>query len=423
MPDRPAASAPARNCAGGDASANRPAGSPPRRAAPPDRARASAAYTRSEPRGSVGSVSTAAPPAARTASAITASPQATATGPMSASRPRSSTCTIIGLPWMSASGLPGSRVEAMRAGMMTIGLHGLMGKGRFPMVRAPYGGARPRATAGRRLLLRVWSGSTGKSRRMDSMEVNKGIAAVLVAGIVVFSHRPDRRQPGAREAPEKPVLNIAAAPGRNRRRRGQAGGTCRRSRRCWPAADPTAGEAFANKVCVACHTFDKGGKPGVGPNLYGVVGAPHDHRAGLQLFAGAEVQAGALDLRRVERVAAQAERLCARHAHGVRRHHQRQAAGRRDRLSAHAVGQSAAAAGARGGAADCAATAAAPAAGRTSSRSREAATLGIRLAVEPAELDRSRSPPPKPRRMSPARWCGRSSVPGSPSTRSPTDRR
>ena len=47
--------------------------------------------------------------------------------------PRSSTCTIIGRPWMSASGLPGSRVEAMRAGMTTIGFtgarrDGLMGK-------------------------------------------------------------------------------------------------------------------------------------------------------------------------------------------------------------------------------------------------------------------------------------------------------
>ena len=29
-------------------------------------------------------------------------------------------------------------------------------------------------------------GWTGKSRRMDSMEVNKGIAAILVAGIVFF---------------------------------------------------------------------------------------------------------------------------------------------------------------------------------------------------------------------------------------------
>ena len=85
------------------------------------------------------------------------SPHATATGPRSASRPRSSTCTIIGLPWISASGLPGSRVEAMRAGMTTIGFTGggLMGNGRFPMVRAPYGGERPRATACRRVRLRV----------------------------------------------------------------------------------------------------------------------------------------------------------------------------------------------------------------------------------------------------------------------------
>ena len=145
-------------CAGkpAGASEDRPAGSPPRRADPAGSSVARAACTRSEPRGSVGSVSTATPPLARTASAISGSPQATATGPISASRARSSTCTIIGRPWMSASGLPGSRVEAMRAGMTTIGftcardLGGLMGKGRFPMVRTPYGGERPRATARRR---------------------------------------------------------------------------------------------------------------------------------------------------------------------------------------------------------------------------------------------------------------------------------
>jgi cytochrome c len=41
------------------------------------------------------------------------------------------------------------------------------------------------------------------------------------------------------------------------------------------SADPKAGEADTWKLgCVACHIFNDGGKAGVGPNLYGVVGEP-----------------------------------------------------------------------------------------------------------------------------------------------------
>jgi cytochrome c2 len=40
-------------------------------------------------------------------------------------------------------------------------------------------------------------------------------------------------------------------------------------------ADPATGEAYAKKVCVVCHSLNEGGKPIVGPNLYGVVGGPH----------------------------------------------------------------------------------------------------------------------------------------------------
>jgi len=47
-----------------------------------------------------------------------------------------------------------------------------------------------------------------------------------------------------------------------------------------PAIEPTAAmgeQAF--RRCVACHTIDKGGRNGIGPNLHGIVGravAAHD---------------------------------------------------------------------------------------------------------------------------------------------------
>lgn len=42
-----------------------------------------------------------------------------------------------------------------------------------------------------------------------------------------------------------------------------------------PVVAPTAamGEQVF-KRCVACHTVDKGGRNGIGPNLHGIVGAP-----------------------------------------------------------------------------------------------------------------------------------------------------
>lgn len=45
------------------------------------------------------------------------------------------------------------------------------------------------------------------------------------------------------------------------------------------AADIEAGrKSFAK--CATCHTVDKGGANRVGPNLWGIVGAPHAHVAG-----------------------------------------------------------------------------------------------------------------------------------------------
>jgi cytochrome c len=47
------------------------------------------------------------------------------------------------------------------------------------------------------------------------------------------------------------------------------------------SADAARGDADTKKLgCVVCHTFNEGGKAGLGPNIYGIVGAPHAHMQG-----------------------------------------------------------------------------------------------------------------------------------------------
>lgn len=116
-----------------------------------------------------------------------------------------------------------------------------------------------------------------------SLEVNKMFAAALTAGIVfmvagvvggVIVHprkletsalaiaAPAPAAAPAAPAPLEPIGPLLAA------------------------ANADNGRQIAQRACASCHTFNEGGRSGVGPNLYGVVNGPHAHVEGFNYSAG-----------------------------------------------------------------------------------------------------------------------------------------
>ena len=97
---------------------------------------------------------------------------------------------------------------------------------------------------------------------MDGTEINKILAALLIAGIVfalggvlggvLIQSRPPAKLafviPGAR--PPSPILALLTA------------------------ANPLQGRQDAAAQCGGCHSFEPSGTAIVGPNLYGIVDAP-----------------------------------------------------------------------------------------------------------------------------------------------------
>jgi cytochrome c len=126
---------------------------------------------------------------------------------------------------------------------------------------------------------------------MDTMEVNKVCAAVLVAGIAFFLTGMIGDILVQSTVPKEPAIKIEGAPA------APAGGAP--AEEALPPiapllakADPAKGDALVKKLCASCHTFDQGGKAGVGPNLYGVLGAPHGHMEGFNYSAGLKGKQG-----------------------------------------------------------------------------------------------------------------------------------
>jgi cytochrome c len=125
---------------------------------------------------------------------------------------------------------------------------------------------------------------------MDSMDINKTIAAILVAGIVFFltgtigmnlvQEHPLAKSAITIDIPEPTTASepVAAAPPP--------------IANLLAKADLAAGQSYASKVCAACHTFTPGGKAGIGPNLYNVVGGPHAHMEGFNYSTALKSKTG-----------------------------------------------------------------------------------------------------------------------------------
>ena len=127
---------------------------------------------------------------------------------------------------------------------------------------------------------------------MNSLEVNKACAAVLVAGIAFMGAS---LLGDALVSPHKLVKSAIQIdlPEANKAASGPVAAPEPPTALLLASADSALGEAQVKaQGCVACHSFNEGGKAGVGPNLYGVIGAPHGHMEGYTYSAALKGKAG-----------------------------------------------------------------------------------------------------------------------------------
>jgi cytochrome c len=125
---------------------------------------------------------------------------------------------------------------------------------------------------------------------VDSFELNKILGAILGTCLGILSINIAAGAIFAPTKPAKPGYEIVVP-------EQKPGGQPQQQEPQQPIeqllvnADVGRGENAAKK-CAACHTFNKGGRPLVGPNLWGVVGRPRASEAGVNYSAALKSKGG-----------------------------------------------------------------------------------------------------------------------------------
>ena len=124
----------------------------------------------------------------------------------------------------------------------------------------------------------------------NSLEMNKIFAAILTAGVTfgaagligrLIVHPTPLKESAIQIGEPAPVQAIAAI----------AAPALEPISPLLAAANVQAGQQLAQRQCASCHSFNEGGRSGVGPNLYGIVGAKHAHAVGFNYSAAIRAMA------------------------------------------------------------------------------------------------------------------------------------
>ena len=124
---------------------------------------------------------------------------------------------------------------------------------------------------------------------MDSIEVNKLLAGILAAGTAFGLAGLAGAKLITSEKPEHLAIVIQ---GPRSSAAAQTGPAIVPIAALLAKADPTRGQADAQKLCGACHSLDAGGGNLVGPNLYGVIGEPIAQKAGYEFSSALKAKKG-----------------------------------------------------------------------------------------------------------------------------------
>jgi cytochrome c len=124
----------------------------------------------------------------------------------------------------------------------------------------------------------------------NSLEMNKIFAAILTAGVTFglaglvgrLVVHPTTPKQAAIQIGEPAAAPVAAAP---------AAPALEPITPLLAAANVQAGQQLAQCQCASCHSFNEGGRSGVGPNLYGIIGAKHAHIEGFNYSAAIRAMA------------------------------------------------------------------------------------------------------------------------------------